>query len=519
MDFQAYTLSKYSEWACIQIKAHELPNRIPIHLCCVIDTSGSMITNSKLQNVKKSLHFLLDFLTSQDSLTIITFSNSAKVVVSNMYVTPLNKESIRTQISFMTPDDSTNMSAGIIEAAKTLKNDINIKQSILLLTDGIANVGLIRPEEIIELVRNTMNKSVGTSISTIGYGNDHHNELLQKISVTGGGSYYVVNTLEDTATVFGNILGGLISCIAQQVKVVLPADTIIKSRYDSNITNDDNKNVQVLIGDCPGGSESIFLAKLAVGQKFNIEGYNLISNASFAQTVEVKHTDDSTIQLNNELHYHRFEVLELLEESHRLMKDRNNAALLVEQVDKINKCIDRITAYKTVNENILWNILLGELVECKRILQSNDRHSIVSPLTQMAGYIGCMRGLPSATASMTQQHTPMRNARRQLYYDDEDMESAAPDPVNITPIFSNSLQQRISSQLCTNIQNSQEATLYSGITSTIQQPTYSQEPPASLPIPLTPASRQVACRNSSNASSEFTPTPITQAALRNISTS
>ena len=56
MNFQAYTLSKHPEWACLQVKAPESETRTPVHLCCVIDTSASMESYNKLENVKRSLH-------------------------------------------------------------------------------------------------------------------------------------------------------------------------------------------------------------------------------------------------------------------------------------------------------------------------------------------------------------------------------------------------------------------------------------------------------------------------------
>jgi len=48
---------------------------IGIDLICLIDVSGSM-SGTKLNNVKKTLLILLDFLREKDRLCLITFESS-----------------------------------------------------------------------------------------------------------------------------------------------------------------------------------------------------------------------------------------------------------------------------------------------------------------------------------------------------------------------------------------------------------------------------------------------------------
>ena len=292
MNFKVFTLSKNPEWACIQIKAPESEARVPVHLCCILDISGSMDDNNKLINVKKSLYYLLDLLGSQDKISIITFSDNAKTIINQVFGS--EKENIRTQISFIRADSSTNLSAGIIQAHETLLTDSTYKQGILILTDGEANAGLIKTVDIIQLVRNITNKFINTSISCIGYGLQHNTELLQNISTEGKGSYYIVNNLEAVATVFGDILGGLVSCVAQQVRVILPVGTQLKSRYTTNtILND----MEIIIGDMTAGFEAVFLAKIDRHFRVSLKGYNLLNNEYFVIESHVM-SDNIEEQLN-----------------------------------------------------------------------------------------------------------------------------------------------------------------------------------------------------------------------------
>lgn len=488
MNFQAYTLSTHPEWACIQIKAPESENRSPIHLCCVIDTSASMTTFSKLENVKQSLKFLIDFLGPQDHLSIITFSETAKTILNQVAINANEKDNIRTRISFIRPESNTNLSAGIVQSRESLMIDSsNCKQGILLLTDGNANLGLIRPSDIIDLVRNTINKFSGTSISSIGYGTDHNIELLQNISTEGGGSYYVVNNLEDVATVFGDVLGGLVSCSSQQVRVNLPNGVEIKSRY---ATNTIENTMEIIIGDMPAGSEAAFLAKIPSGLTLSLRGYDIVTHNTIDMSTCVITTDDNELQTNGLAHYLRFEVMALLEQSRNLFTRFAAVADVTAQLDKINACISKITSHRATHEHNLWDILLEELNTCKKNLE--NRNTVAADtshiMTQHAGYLGRMRGLPANTPSATQ---------------DPD---GIPGPSPVLRIFSNYAQRQISSQLCANVSAHQNASQDPLCLSELPVPimrTYASTGPLGDPSqsPMFPLVRQVAC--SSHLSSDL----------------
>jgi hypothetical protein len=429
MNFQAYTLSTQPDWACIQIKAPESEARQPVHLCCLIDTSGSMDMDMKLESVKRSLHFLLDFLGPEDKVSIITFSETAHTILSQIAVTATEKENIRARIAIMRPETNTNLSASIVECRASLTTDTaTVKQGVILLTDGHANLGLTRPCDIMELVQNTIARFNGTSISCVGYGSDHNADLLQSISTEGGGSYYMVNNLEDVAAVFGNILGGLISCTAQQVRIILPAGTQIKSRYATGVNAASGGPVEVTVGDMTAGGEAAFLARIPTGGILTLKGYNLLIHDNFTVNTTVVATSNVTLQANGMAHYLRFEVLTLLDQAKTLVGSNSAATTHVRKIDEL---VATITAHQRANANPLWEILLGELAACKESLQTTHLAPAASAgmMTQRAGYLGQMRGLPATSpAPWAGDNSPVAGV-----------------PVSRT--FSNYAQVRISSQL------------------------------------------------------------------------
>lgn len=106
--------------------------------------------------------------------------------------------------------------------------------SVLLLTDGRANEGISRSEELISAYKEIAAKKPNCTLFTFGYGNDHDDKLLKNLSEHGKGIYYCmlpglvidctdshsdVEKEDDIPSAFADCLGGLISVVAQNLKL------------------------------------------------------------------------------------------------------------------------------------------------------------------------------------------------------------------------------------------------------------------------------------------------------------
>ena len=385
---QAFTIKDQPEWAYIQVTAPNGEEKVPIHLCCVIDTSYSMNEQNKLKNVKRSIQFLLDFLGPNDRISVITFSTYAKTVLST-FATTAEKESINVRMSFIEPEESTNLSGGILEAHRSLlENTVNMKQGMIILTDGHTNVGIIEPHLIVELVKSTVTRFNGTSISCIGYGHEHNASLLQKISTNGSGAYYIVNNIEEVAAVFGDILGGWMSCAYQQLEVILPEGAEVMTRYPT-------QNNRVLIGDLATGMDAVVIAKIPTGTQIQFTAYELKKKEWINRSVITEVVQNTDAQINATAHYMRFEVLNILED---LKKDGN----VVEKVKVIDRYIVQITEYCEKHVHALWAILLEKLEQYKVYLKSDSayRQKWDNILTQQGECLGLLRGMSSDDSSL-----------------------------------------------------------------------------------------------------------------------
>src|SRR6185369_1934572 len=93
----------------IGLKAREIPKsqRKPIALTFVIDVSGSMEQDSRLELVKKGLHLLLDQLTERDTVDIVSFESTGHRVLDPIDATQRGR--IFAALDALRPEGSTNV--------------------------------------------------------------------------------------------------------------------------------------------------------------------------------------------------------------------------------------------------------------------------------------------------------------------------------------------------------------------------------------------------------------------------
>src|SRR5262245_11102494 len=172
----------------------------PVNLALVIDKCGSMADVDKMSRVKSALLTLVSQLRDTDMLSIVVFDTEAQVLLPAQRLG--DRRTVRRLIGEIEPDGSTNMHAGLMlgyrEARKNYRKDATNR--VILLTDGIANQGVIAPEKI---ARDSLRfNDEGIDLSTIGVGLDLNKDLLRQLAKSGRGLFHFVEDGEDIEKVF-----------------------------------------------------------------------------------------------------------------------------------------------------------------------------------------------------------------------------------------------------------------------------------------------------------------------------
>lgn len=189
--------------------------RPPINLGLVLDHSGSMASGGKMGHAREAAVFAVEQLLPTDRLSLTIFDDEVETLIANAPVT--DKAAIVRTIRSIVPNGSTALHAGWAEGAKQVRGHLLTEglNRVLLLSDGLANVGRTDPKAIADEVRAARIGDVSTS--AMGVGDDYNEDLLQAMADAGDGNYYYVETPKQLLDIFQTELQGLMATIGRDV--------------------------------------------------------------------------------------------------------------------------------------------------------------------------------------------------------------------------------------------------------------------------------------------------------------
>jgi len=182
-----------------------------------------MARENRLGMVKGSLRMLLDQLTPQDKVGIVTYGSSGAVVLQPTSIR--NRHRINRAIDNMRTGGSTNAAEGIMlgyAMADRVFEQGKVNR-VILCSDGVANTGCTDPDEFLGQIKRHIEK--GITLSSIGFGMGNYNDvLLEKLGDEGNGHYAYVDNLTEAHRVFVENLTGMLQVIARDVKIQVEFD-------------------------------------------------------------------------------------------------------------------------------------------------------------------------------------------------------------------------------------------------------------------------------------------------------
>ncbi len=234
--------------------------RQPLRLTFVVDVSGSMKEQNRLETVKHALRLLVAQLEPRDSIALVKFSNDASLVLP---MTPvLDRAAIENVIAPLVPEGSTNSNAGLqLGYAQALTDlDVGAINRVVFLSDGVANVGETDAARIIEGVKSIREK--GIFLNTVGVGMNNHNDtLLEQLANKGDGMCNYVDSPKEIQRALVDRFTGAFQPIARDVKIQVEfdADQVMRYRllgYENRaIADADFRNDAVDAGEIGAGHQ------------------------------------------------------------------------------------------------------------------------------------------------------------------------------------------------------------------------------------------------------------------------
>ena len=205
-------------------------NRKDATLTFVIDVSGSMKKENRLELVKKALTLLVEQLRPADKVGIVVYGSHGRLVLPHIGIG--RRSEILDAINSLTPGGSTNAEEGLrIGYDLAWRNlSVNHINRVILCSDGVANVGNTGPDAILKEIRTYVDK--GITLSTVGFGMGNYNDvLMERLANTGNGNYAYVDTLSEAKRIFVQNLTGTLQVIAKDAKIQVDFNPGVVSRF------------------------------------------------------------------------------------------------------------------------------------------------------------------------------------------------------------------------------------------------------------------------------------------------
>jgi Ca-activated chloride channel family protein len=177
-----------------------------------------MEATNRLQLAKETLTLLTRELREDDRVGIVVYADNTRVVLEP---TPASEQQrIVNAINSLHTEGSTYAEAGLRLGYDMARSNMREGENtrVILISDGVANVGATGPDAILETISDGTEQ--GVTLSTIGVGMGNFNDvLMEQLANNGNGNYYYVDNRREAERVFVHNLTSTLQVIGYDAKI------------------------------------------------------------------------------------------------------------------------------------------------------------------------------------------------------------------------------------------------------------------------------------------------------------
>jgi Ca-activated chloride channel homolog len=243
----------------------------PLDVAFVLDRSGSM-RGGKLEFAKEGVDLAVARLRDADRAALVVYDDQVDTVQALQPATPRLKASLRLALHGIDPGGSTFLSGGWVAGCHQIAEALPVAgaddratriRRVILLTDGLANTGILDPGELARHAGALRRRGIATT--TLGVGQDFNEGLLSAVAEAGGGNFQYVADPQGLRAFFAHELQELFNVAATDFIVTLVTPPGLHAELVSAFPVETRGSaVDVAIGDLPAGDEIDLVLTLRV---------------------------------------------------------------------------------------------------------------------------------------------------------------------------------------------------------------------------------------------------------------
>ena len=191
--------------------------RPPVNLALVIDRSGSM-GGEKIAKAREAALEAVRRLAPDDIVALVAYDTHVQVLVPARRVG--DGRELEAAICRIEAGGNTALYGGVTRGAGEVRRHIEdgrYVNRVILLSDGLANVGPSSPEELGRLGHSLMKE--GISVTTVGLGLGFNEDLMARLAQRSDGNTYFVEHSGDLPRIFAAELGDVLNVVARRVVI------------------------------------------------------------------------------------------------------------------------------------------------------------------------------------------------------------------------------------------------------------------------------------------------------------
>jgi Ca-activated chloride channel family protein len=245
--------------------------RLPLNLGIVLDRSGSMYDEKRLDYVIEAVKYLIQHLSSEDRAAVVAFADKAVVVATADQLLQDKNRVLRAidDLDLLEIGGGTQMALGMAAALAEVEKNYspNRLNRLLLLTDGQT----YEERRCLDLARQHRER---ISCSTLGVGIEFNEKLLMEMAEASGANYHFIGDPASIPDIFSHELEGLrnVALTNTRIEVRLSTGVQVKEVFRASpqiyqlkeATPDAERVLTVPLGDLEAGVPSAALLVLVL---------------------------------------------------------------------------------------------------------------------------------------------------------------------------------------------------------------------------------------------------------------
>ena len=359
----------------ISLTGFEIPEqktRPPVNVAIVIDNSGSM-SGSKIEQARQAAIAAVNRLRDDDIVSVVLYNSSVQVLVPATKAT--DRRQIIRLIRTVRAGGNTALFSGVSKGAAEVRKflDEESVNRVILLSDGLANVGPSSPRELARLGRSLVKE--GISVSTLGLGLRYNEDLMSGLASAGSGNHIFVEEAEDLVAVFNDEFNDLMSVVAGDFKIhAIVGEGVRPVRVLGTTADIRGQDIFIPLAQLYARQQRYFILEVEVDANkpntsrplisVDVEYQNLISETAdkMSSAVRVRFTDSVT-EVNDDRDHETFAQCAV-----QIANERNIRATALRDMGQIDE------AKSLLNKNV------QELDELARICKEKEVDHVIPEL-------------------------------------------------------------------------------------------------------------------------------------------